>query len=257
MNSSQKLVVGLFYGGLTLLLLIIMVGVLPVLLPSGVATRVAYNSESYLFAAVLGAWIQFAIPRLPDRSRLVWGLVHGGAWGLVGVGLLLSDLPSRIRTVNEAALALAVLVPLVTLRRPLPRFGWTASLVLVAITVWAVVWAPESWIIDQAETFGFVVLAILTFDVFDRVLLHRNSSVRPGYRRAWYAFLVLEPLTVSLLGTAARVGDGAFALALQYLGRIHESFIGVLLVAAILHATRWLGRLHGTRQQQSAAWSRR
>lgn len=242
MNSTQKLIVGLFYGGLTLLLLAITMGASPLLLPSGAATRVAYNSESYLFAVVLGAWIQFSIPRLPNKTRLRWALLYGCFWALIGIGLVLSDLPSRIRTLNEAALALAVVIPLVTLRRPLPRIAWPITFLLVALTAWAIVWAPDSWIIDQAETFGFVVLALLTFDVFDRPLLERNAPIRAGYRWSWYAFLVLEPLAVSLIGTAARVGSGPFALTMEYFGRIHESFVGVLLVVAILHFTRWAGR---------------
>lgn len=250
-SSAQKFIVGVFYGGLSLLLLVITTGMLPLMVPSAATTRVAYNSEGYLFAVVVGAWIQFAIPRLPHRSRHFWGVVHGGGWALVGIGLLLSDLPSRIRTLNEAALALAIVVPLVTLRRPLPRIAWPVSILLIALTAWAVIWAPQSWIIDQAETFGFVVLSLLTFDVFDRILLDDNASVHSGYRWAWYAFLAAEPVTVSLIGTAARAGDGAFGLTLQYLGRIHESFVGLLLVAAILHVTRSLGALHSKRQEAS------
>lgn len=235
-TSTRRVALLGFYGGFVLLLLLIVTGLLAELAPT-IATRIAYNSEAYLFAVVLGAWIQFALPRLGPTTRLKWAVGVGAIWGAVGVGLILSDLPSRIRTLNETALALAVLVPYVTLRRPLRRWPASVVLLLALLTAWAVVWSPDSWVIDQAETFGFIALTILTFDVFDRGLLRANAETKHGARAAWYGFMMLEPVIVSALGVEARMGDGATALILEYLGRIHESFVGVLLVALILHLT--------------------
>lgn len=224
-----------FYAGLGLLLLLIVTALLDLVLPARLASRVAYNSEAYLFAIVLASWIQIGVPRIPAESRVLLSLLHGAVWGFVGIALMQSDLPSRVVTLNEAAFALAVLIPYVSLRRPLPR--WVLSVVpaLVALTVWAVGWGPQSWVIDQAETFGFVVLAILTFDVFDRSLLQPGAPVKRSFRWAWYGFLILEPVVVSGLGMGVRTGGGATSLIYEYLGRIHESFVGVLLVALALH----------------------
>ncbi len=237
---------------LGILLLVIVSGALSTI-PSAAATRVAYNSEGYLFALVLGLWVQVAMPRIPERVRFALSAAHGGLWAVIGVGLLLSDLPSRIRTLNEAALGLAIVLPYVALRRPLPRWAPWTSLLLIALTVWAVGWAPASWVIDQAETIGFVVLAALTFDVFDRRLLSVGAPSSVAIRWTWYMFMVLEPLIVSAIGTDARSGSGAGAATLSYLGRIHESFVGVLLVVALMYLSRASnarGRLLGGRRNQ-------
>lgn len=232
---KRQLVRWVFYGGLGLLLALIVTGALGMLLPRGLATRVAYNSEAYLFALVLGAWIQYALPRVPDGRRMTFALGHGAIWGAIGLWMLMADLPSRIATLNEPAFALAILIPYVSMRRPLSRWILGVVPVLIGLTVWAVIAAPQSWVIDQAETFGLVVLAILTFDLFDRQLLDPDVRVGRWQRWAWYGFLILEPVVVSAVGTEARMVQSGLGLALEYLGRVHESFVGVLLVALILH----------------------
>lgn len=233
-DSHRRLIRWVFYGGLTVLLVLITTNLLSEILPSGMAPRVAYNSEGYLFAVVLGAWLQFGLPRLSGRARVQWAVGLGVFWALVGIGLLFSDLPSRIRTLNESSLALALLIPYVALRRPLPRWTLVSVPVLIGMVIWGVTQDPEGWIVDQAETFGFLILAILTFDVIDRALLEPGRKSRHGSLWVWYGFMVIEPVVVSALGTEIRGDDGAVAMTLQWLGRIHESFIGVLLVVLIL-----------------------
>lgn len=233
-DAHRRLVRWLFYGGLTLLLLLIATALLSQILPQNLASRVAYNSEGYLFAVVLAAWLQFGMTRLPGHVRMRWALVLGVFCALVGVGLILSDLPSRIRTLNESALALAFLIPYVTLPRPLPRWVLLSVPMMIAMVAWGVTQDPEGWIVDQAETFGFLILAVLTFDVIDRSLLERGHTARPWTLWAWYGFMVLEPVVVSALGTEMRGDSGAVPLTLQWLGRIHESFIGILLVVLVL-----------------------
>lgn len=223
------------YGGLVLLLVLIITAVLDRFMSAKLASRVAYNSEAYLFAVVLASWIQFALPRIAIESRVWRSLAYGAVWAVVGLGLLVSGWPSRVVTLNEAAFALAVLIPYVSLCRPLPPWVLSAIPVIIGLTVWAAEWSPQSWVIDQAETLALVVLAMLTFDVFDRSLLHPDAQVNRWLRWAWYGFLILEPVVVSGLGTGVRAGDGVGALTLHYLGRVHESFIGVLLVSLGLH----------------------
>lgn len=233
-DSHRRLIRWVFYGGLAVLLLLITTDLLSEILPSSMARRVAYNSEGYLFALVLAAWLQFGTRRLSDRIRLQWALALGVFWATVGVGLIVSDLPSRIRTLNESSLALAFLIPYVIFRRPLPQWTWLSVPVLIAMVVWGVTQDPEGWIVDQAETFGFLILAVLTLDVFDRAVLEPGRASRPWTLWAWYGFMVIEPVVVSALGTEMRGDDGVAARTLQWLGRIHESFIGVLLVVLIL-----------------------
>lgn len=223
-----------FYAGLCGLLLLIVSGTLALVMPESMARRVNYNSEAYIFAVVLAGWVQFGAPRVPDHARLRWATMLGVVWAIVGVGLIMSDLPSRIRTLNESALALALLLPYVTLRRPLPRWTLLSVPIMIGMTAWAVFSAPESWIIDQAEAFGFLVLAVLTFDAVDRAILEPGRDSPAGRRWPWYAFMVLEPVIVSWLGTEVRQTGSAISLTLEYLGRIHESFIGILLVVFIL-----------------------
>lgn len=233
-DSHRRLIRWLFYGGLVVLLLVIVTGLLSQVLPSGMATRVAYNSEGYLFAVVLAGWLQFGMPRLQDSARMKWAIGLGLFWALVGIALILSDLPSRIRTLNEAALALALLIPYLTLRRPLPRWTLLSVPAMIGMVVWGVALDPEGWIVDQAEAYGFLILAVLTFDVVDRALLEPGRVSRTWTLWAWYGFMVFEPVIVSALGTEMRGDSGAIPMALQWLGRIHESFIGVLLVVLIL-----------------------
>lgn len=233
-DVHRRLLRWLFYGGLSLLLLLIVTDLLADIVPQGMAVRVAYNSEGYLFAVVLAAWLQFGLPRLPEHVQMRWALALGVFWALVGVGLVLSDLPSRIRTLNESALALALLIPYVTLRRPLSRWVLLSVPIMVAMVVWGVTQDPEGWIVDQAEAFGFLILAVVTFDLVDRALLQPRRATPTWALWAWYAFMVIEPVVVSALGTEMRGDTGALAMSLQWLGRIHESFIGVLLVVLVL-----------------------
>lgn len=233
-DTHRRLFRWLFYGGLTLLLLLIVTTLLAQILPSGLAARLAYNSEGYLFAVALAAWLQYGMPRLSDQARMRWALAVGVLWLLIGVGLALSDLPSRIRTLNESALALAFLIPYVTLPRPLPRWTLLSVPVMIIMVVWGVTQDPQGWIVDQAETFGFLILAVLTLDLIDRSVLEPGRLTRSWALWAWYGFMVIEPVFVSALGTEIRGDNGALAQTLQWLGRIHESFIGVLLVVLVL-----------------------
>lgn len=239
-RTAQRSATWLFYGALGLLVLLCATGLLSAILPSALASRVAYNSEAYLFAVGLAGWIQFALPRLGDTKRLPVAVGVGALWGVLGVGLVLSDLPSSVRTLNETALALALLTPYVSLRRPVSPWWLTSVPVMVLLVVYAVAWAPQSWVIDQAETLGFLVLTVLTLDVVDRALLQPGVATSALRRWGWCAVLILEPVVVSGLGTGMREGGGATASTLEFLGRVHESFFGVLLVVmalALLRAT--------------------
>lgn len=243
MGPLRKLGVIGFYGGFSLLLLLIVTDVLRQLIPEGIAVRLGYNSEAYLFALVLAGWIQFIRPRLEVRTSIVrwsWTIGAAVAWAAVGLYLFFSDLPSRIKTLDESSFALAVLIPYVMFRRPLWQGVFLAIPVLIGVTIWGISLEPEGWtpapegvIVDQAEAFGFVMLAIIAFDAVDRGILNPSARTNALVRWAWYAFLAIEVVIVSALGVETRRGEGAIATTLEWLGRVHESFIGVLAVCLL------------------------
>lgn len=264
MNRLQKIGVFGFYGGFSLLLLLIVTDTLRQVIPEEIAVRLGYNSEAYLFALALAAWIQFVRPRLQVRSahvRWSWTVGFAAVWAAIGFNLFMSDLPSRIKTLDESSFALAILIPYVMFRRPLHSRVFLAIPVLIGVTVWGISlepdgWTPEpeGWIVDQAEAFGFVMLAIIAFDAIDRGILNPSARTNPVVRWIWYAFLALEVMIVSALGTVARQGEGVVPTTLEWLGRIHESFIGILAVsllfAVVLGRT---GRRDATRSQQGTS----
>jgi hypothetical protein len=74
------------------------------------------------------------------------------------------------------------------------------------------------------------MLIPLVLDLVDTAILDPGARTSPKLRGLAYAVMVAIPVTVSALGTEERQGHGIH-LWLSYIGRIHESFIGVLLVA--------------------------
>lgn len=246
---GSGLLIAAFYGGLTLVLLLVISGALRVMLPGALTAKIAYNSEAYFFALVVAAWIHLRI-LAPDvaRRRSVTGAACVGLLALGGL-LLLSDLPGRIVTLNEAAFAAAIMVLYVALPRPMPLIvPWaTFGLVVVGAGV-AVAVGGDSWVINQAEGLGFIALLPLALDVVDRGILEPDATTRPVMRYGFYALLLGEPVLVSVLGTDLRQGGGRLALALEFLGRIHESFFGVLLICLFFAVA--LGRTGRAGSQQ-------
>lgn len=244
MSRLQRVLTIAFYAGFAVLLGLILTDTLRHIVPSGVASRIGYNSEAYLFILVLAAWIQYVRPTLEAgsaRRRWGWTMAAAALCAVISVWLITvdpSDVPYRIKTLNETTVALVAVIPYVMLRRPLPRAVLAAVPVLVAMTVWGVMTSPDGWIVDLAEAFGFWILAVLAFDVIDRGILDPGAVTHARARWVWYVFLALEPLAVSAFGEEARAGGGFVAETLLWLGRVHESFIGILVVSlyfAVIH----------------------
>lgn len=237
MRRLHNVLVIAFYAGFTLLLGLILTDTLRDIIPEGIAVRLGYNSEAYLFILVLAAWIQYARPVLEagsDRRRWGWTLAAAALSAVVSIWLITvdpSDVPYRVKTLNETTVALVAVIPYVMLRRPLPRAVLAVVPLLIAVTIWGVVTAPDGWVVDQAESFGFWILAIVAFDAVDRGILDPSARTSARLRWVWYAFLALEPVVVSALGAEARAGGGVMGETLLWLGRVHESFIGILAVS--------------------------
>lgn len=217
-----------FYGGLLVALAGALLQVWPLLLPSGLASQLGHNTEAYLLVIALGVWIQFVRPSLEaaDRAWSVTGAVALGCLA-VGVGLLASDWPSRFRTLNESFLALAVLVPYVTMRRR-PSRGRAVALALAVLGV-VVLAQPTQLGVDLAETFGMIMLAPLAFDVFDRGMLDPAATTSGRARLVWYGVLAVLPTSLSALEYRLAVGGLAGDLT-RYGVRIHEAFISMLVL---------------------------
>ena len=225
-----------FYAAVAAVLLGILTQVLPLFLPDAVAGRIGHNSEGLLLALILAAWIQFVRPRVAgtDREWLVTSLAAGLCLAL-GLFLILTDLPSRFRTLNEPLLAAALLLPYVQVRRPLP--GRTALWLAMGVLAVTVVFNRTAIITDLAEMLAALILVPLALDVFDRGILDPESETSRPTRYGWYAFLVLAPIVFSVL--EYQVGfDGLLGEALRYSVRIAEVFITLLLVELYAAAMR-------------------
>ncbi len=232
MARGKRILPVVFYGGVALVLVAVLFQWLGKITPDPIATRVGHNSEGYLAALALASWIQYVRPRLTGHRRewLITALV-AAAWLALGLALLASDLPSRWRTLNETCLALALLLPYLQLRRPLPRAVPAGIAVVLLAVVVAFEWTTA--ITDLAETFGILILAPIAFDLVDRGILDRTAETSTRTRWIWYAALVAVPIVLSVL--EYRVGvDGVLGAAVRYGVRISEAFVCLLLVQLYL-----------------------
>ncbi|MDP9240685.1 MAG: hypothetical protein M3O55_08635 [Actinomycetota bacterium] len=227
-----------FYGVLLVLLVGCLFKVFPHVLPRAIASRIAHNSEGYVAALLLGAWIQFTRPRL-RRSPLQWPLTLAAAAACLAVGIVMLTvhLPSQVKTLNEAFFALALLIPYVQLRRPLPAWvplGLSAAVLLLIVVTHG---ARDTTLL--AETLGMLILAPITLDSVDRGILDDTARTSPAARHLWYAFLVIAPIGFSIV--QYHIGDaGALEVVTRYAVRITEAFIFMLFIG--LYFAVGLGR---------------
>lgn len=217
-----------FYAGLSVLLALILLQLLDDVMPGAVAAHLGHNSEAYLAALMFAAWIQFVRPRL-EGTRTGWfvAIAAGVACLVIGIALIASDLPSRIRTLNETFLAAAVLLPYLQLRRPLPR-SLACGLPLVVLVV-VLTASDASRVTDLAETSVMLLLVPIGLDLIDRGILEPAAVVPVARRYAWYAALVLIPIAFAVLRRKAGI-DGFAGDRMQYALRGLEGFIAALFI---------------------------
>lgn len=230
--QRKRILPVVFYGGLALVLASILFQWLSKIAPDAISTRVGHNSEGYLGALAVAGWIQYARPKLTGQRRewVVTGLVAAASLA-VGLLLIASDLPSRWRTLNETFLALALLLPYLQLRRPVPRA--LAGGMAVGLFVVVVAFESTAAVTDLAETFGILILAPIAFDLVDRGILDPEARTTPRSRWLWYAALVAVPIALSVLEYQVGV-DGVPGVAVRYGVRVTEAFVCLLLVELYL-----------------------
>jgi hypothetical protein len=199
-------------------------------LPKHVAGQIGHNSEGYFAVLIMAAWIQFVRPRLAG-TRAEWPLITAVSIGALALGcyMVWGTWASRFATLNEGAFAVAVLIPYVHVRRPLPRYlaGWLTAATII-FTIATIHWSVT---VDIAETYGMVILAVAGLDMVDRGILDPNATTSALRRWIWYALLVVAPVYFSLAEYHWHAGGaGVYGTAIRWLVRINESFIYALLI---------------------------
>jgi hypothetical protein len=225
----------IFYVGVSALLLGVLFEEWVKVLPRHFAGQIGHNTEGYLAALVIAAWIQFVRPRLSGK-RSEWPITIVAALAFVGltVAMLTTDWPSRFKTLNEGTLGAALMIPYVQLHRPLPgRVAMWAAIAVFAVTAVTIRTAAT---VDMAETYGIVFLGIIGLDVIDRGILDPEATTTPAKRYSWYALLILAPTLFSFLEYHWGVSwhgvgsSGPIGVPVRWLVRIVESFIFALFV---------------------------
>jgi hypothetical protein len=227
-TDRRRIFTVLYYGGLALVLALILLQLLDEVLGK-------------LAALVLSAWIQFARPRLAGR-RAEWpvALLVGVIMLAIGIALVQSHLPSRFRTLNEAFAALAILIPYVQARRPVSRilsYGLPGVVLLLVLVV-----GDRGLVRDQAESATMLILIPIGLDLIDRGILQSDAVTSVRARWTWYAALVLIPIIFVALRKGAHV-DGWAGNRMLYSQRGLEGYIAAFFIEVYFAVfLGWVGR---------------
>lgn len=231
----------LYYGGLALVLALILLQLLDEVLGKRLATHIGHNSEAYLAALVLSAWIQYVRPRLAGR-RAEWptALLVGVIMLVIGIALVQTHLPSRFRTLNEAFIALGILIPYVQARRPFNRI---VSYLLPGVVLLLVLVVGDRGVVrDQAESAAMLILIPIGLDLIDRGILQSDAVTSVRVRWSWYAALVLIPIVFVALRKGAHV-DGWAGNRMLYSQRGLEGYIATFFIEVYFAVfLGWVGR---------------
>jgi Flp pilus assembly pilin Flp len=240
-TDRRRIFAVLYYGGLALVLALILLQLLDEVLGKKLATHIGHNSEAYLAALVLAAWIQYARPRLAG-TRVEWpvAVLVGAVMLVIGIALIQTHLPSRFRTLNEAFIALAVLIPYVQARRPLSRvlsYGLPGLVLLLVLVV-----GDRGLVRDLAETATMLIFIPIGLDLVDRGILQSDAVTSIRARWAWYAALVLIPIVFVALRRGAHVGGWA-GNRMLYSQRGLEGYIAAFFIEVYFAVfLGWVGR---------------
>jgi hypothetical protein len=239
--QRRKIFAVLYYGGLSLALALILLQLLDDVLGSRLGAHIGHNSEAYLTALVLSAWIQYARPRLTG-TRAEWpaAVLVGVVMLVIGIALIQTHLPSRFRTLNEAFIALAILIPYVQARRPPSRvlsYGLPGAVLLLVLVV-----GDRGLVRDLAETATMLILIPIGLDLIDRGILQSDAVTSARVRWTWYAALVLIPIAFIALRKGAHV-DGWLGNRMLYSQRGLEGYIAAFFIEVYFAVfLGWVGR---------------
>ncbi|HVE29985.1 MAG TPA: hypothetical protein VNC80_07970 [Mycobacteriales bacterium] len=241
MTDRRRIFAVLYYGGLALVLALILLQLLDEVLGKRLATHIGHNSEAYLAALVLSAWIQYVRPRLAGK-RAEWptALLVGVIMLVIGIALVQTHLPSRFRTLNEAFIALGILIPYVQARRPLSRvisYGLPGVVLLLVLVI-----GDRGLVRDQAESAAMLILIPIGLDLIDRGILQSDAVTSVRARWSWYAALVLIPVVFVALRKGAHV-DGWAGNRMLYSQRGLEGYIAAFFIEVYFAVfLGWVGR---------------
>ncbi len=231
-----------YYVLVSVLLVLVVAKVLPHLLPLKVAKHIGSDSEGYVLALLLPAWLQYARPRLWGRAAQ-WPVTIVAAAAMFAVFRVLyrtHSIVGTVRTLNETFFALAALLLYVqSRRRPRPSVAVGLSVLLAALVVLFERTALAQLDTNLAEGTIMLVLAPAVLDAVDRDVLG-SGEVSWLRRSLLLAALAVVPLVVIALRHAGLPGwahdvDG-------YVARAQEAFVGMWMVVAYLGLHRALDR---------------
>jgi hypothetical protein len=240
MANRSRIYAILYYGGLALVLALILLQLLDDVLGKKLAAHIGHNSEAYLGALVLAAWIQYVRPKLTG-TRAEWAvtLLVGAALLVIGIVLIQTHLPSRFRTLNEAFIALGVLIPYVQARRPVSRIlsyglpGVVLALVLIV--------GDRGLVRDLAETAIMLIVVPIGLDLIDRGILQSDAVTSVRARWSWYVALVVIPVVFVALRKAGV--DGWAGNRMLYSQRGLEGYIMAFFIEVYFAVfLGWTGR---------------
>jgi hypothetical protein len=188
------------YAALLVVALLMVTSSLDLLLPRGTAVRLSRSSEGFVAAAVLVPWVLLVRSRRPHRLPAAVVVGAPALMAVIGVALYVTNLPSPVRTLNETALALAVLMPWTAARRPVPR--WTSG-AIAAVGALGIVLAwltSQPLVVTFTEAYAMLLVAVLTFELVEPHLLDPQRAPRPtAVRVGWLLLLVAAALATTLM----------------------------------------------------------
>lgn len=246
-----------YYAGLCVLLVLIITKVLKEdILPGTVGRHISNDSEGYVLALLLAAWIEYVRPRLAGR-RAEWAVTAVAAVVMFLIFLFLYNTHSvigTVKTLNETFFALAFLIPYVQLaRRPPVAAAWGCALALLVATIVLDHTSLMGIVTALAEGVVMLILAPVAFDVADRGILtpERPSPLR--VRQAWWAILVVLPLAF-IVAQHAGLG-GPLGGAAHYAARAQEAFVGMFLLEIYfaIRQSHWLNHTRAVPADQGTA----
>ena len=239
----RRVVAGVYYLGLCLLLGLIISKTLTDIIPGTVGKHIGYDSEGYVLALVLPLWIEFIRPRLAGK-RYEWAVTAAAAGVLLAIFVVLWNthtIIGSVKTLNETFFALVFLVPYVQpTRRP---SKYVAAGCAAAVLVLVAIFDHTSLIrftTPLAEGLVMMILAPVAFDIADLGILRADRHSPLRIRQAWWALLVVVPLVFIALHHAKFSGTlGAF---FRYAVRPQEAFVGVFILSMYfaLRNSHWL-----------------